>query len=164
MNLHSFTEYLKYSRKAKGRHGTHSPFVYALVEEVLQDKGPLKKQYNINCAGMELKYENLLSRIAAYYNYENIVCLPGTVNGLADMLVVHTESGEWAALLEQNLQWLKNESMVVITGIHKTAAHSTAWAKLTAYTEVRMSIDLYGMGLLLFRQEFKEKQHFILKY
>ncbi len=162
--MHAFIAYLKYTLKAKGRHGTHSPFVYDLVDHVLLDKGPLEKQFSVNCPSLELKYENLLCRIASHYNYQHIVCLPGSVNKPVDMLVINAEPATWLMLLEENMHLLKNDSMVVIGGIHKTAAHSSNWKKLTAHNHVRMSIDLYGIGLLLFKQEFKEKQHFVLKY
>jgi len=35
---------------------------------------------------------------------------------------------------------------------------------MCANEEVRMSIDLYGTGLLFFKQSFKEKQHFVLQH
>ena len=164
MSLHAFIAYLKYTWKAKGRHGTHSPFVYDLVDHVLLDKGPLKKQYNIHCPGLELKYENLLCRIAAYYNYDNIVCLPGPINNQPSMFLINTEPGTWLNLLAENIQLLQNDSMIVVSDIHKTTAHSSAWRKLATYNHVRMSIDLFGIGVLLFKQEFKERQHFTLKY
>ena len=166
MTLHAFIEYIKYTWKAKGRHGTHSPFVYELADHVLLDKGPIKKEYFIKCPSVELKYENLLSRIAAYYNYKEIITLPGTneISKHADMLLISSEPSTWLNLPNEYAHLLKNESAVVITGIHKNAAHSAAWKKLTTNDKVRMSIDLYGIGLLLFRKEFKEKQHFVLKY
>jgi hypothetical protein len=166
MPLHAFIEYLKYNWKAKGRHGTHSPFVYDLIDHVLLDKSPLKKQYLVKCPGLDLKYENLLCRIAAYYNYRDIVSLAATntIRCKADMLLINSDPSTWAAILNEHRDLLENESVAVITGIHETAAHSTAWEKFTADTNVRMSIDLYGIGLLFFKEEFKEKQHFVLKY
>jgi len=166
MTLHALIAYLKYTRKAKGRHGTHSPFVYDLVDNVLLDKDPIKKEYFIKCPSLELKYENLLSRIAAYYNYKEIVTLPGTnaIINRPDMLLINSEPNTWLNLPDEYAPLLKNESVIVITGIHKTAAHTGAWKKLAANDKVSMSIDLYGIGLLLFKEEFKEKQHFVLKY
>lgn len=36
MTLHALIQLLLYKRKAKGRHGTHSPFVYAFIEDGIQ--------------------------------------------------------------------------------------------------------------------------------
>ena len=38
VTLHAILQYLRHWRRAHGRHGTHSPFVYGFVEEVLRQK------------------------------------------------------------------------------------------------------------------------------
>ncbi len=53
---------------------------------------------------------------------------------------------------------------MMVAGIHKTKRHSAKWLRLRKHPKVMMSIDLYGVRLLFFRKEFKEKQHFVLKY
>jgi len=165
MTLHSFIEYLKYKWKAKSRHGVHSPFVYDLIDHVLLDKGYIKKEDVIKCPAVALKYENLICRIAVYYNYRDIVQIPVVAESkTVDMLLINGKPNEWPTLLNEHLHLLKNESVVVITNIHNTTAHSTAWKKIIAHDNVRMSIDLYEIGLLFFKEEFKEKQHFVLKY
>ena len=68
------------------------------------------------------------------------------------------------SLLVEQLPLLNRNGVVILSGIHKTAAHSKAWRNVSKHSEVRMSIDLFGIGLLLFREEFKERQHFVLKY
>jgi len=169
MTIHAITQYLGYSRKAKGRHGVHSPFVYDFIEHVLLDKGLIEKKFIVECPGIALRFENIISRMAAYYNYRNILHLPlkndNGQNGVIDMLLLNGEEPrQWYNEFNKYFSLLKNGSVVVIAGIHKTAGHTAAWNILYKHPEVRMSIDLYGIGLLFFREEFKVAQHFILKY
>jgi hypothetical protein len=169
MTLHAFIEYLKYNRKAKGRHGTHSPFVYDLIEHVLRNKELIDKTYIVAYPSLALRYENLISRIAAYYGYRNILYLPSEndhiINAHADMLLLSdAQPLQWLNLLDKYVYLLYNKSAVAAIGIHKTAEHIKQWQKLCTHSKVRMSIDVYGIGLLFFREEFKEPQHFILKY
>ncbi|MEI8278803.1 MAG: hypothetical protein WCG87_03510 [Bacteroidota bacterium] len=163
MTLHEFGQFLIYKWQAKTRHGIHSPFVYDLIDNVLRDKSPLRSTHSINCPGLELKYENLINRIADYYNYNNIVSLP-TENNDADMLLMFSTVNTWIKTIKAHQHLLKDNSMVIITDIHKTLAHTTEWNKLCADSFVQMSIDIYQIGFLLFRKEFKEKQHFKLQY
>jgi hypothetical protein len=39
-----------------------------------------------------------------------------------------------------------------------------AWDNIKEHKSVRCSIDLFFMGIILFRQEFKEKQHFAIQF
>ena len=165
MNPYQIIQFFKYKWKAMGRHGTHSPFVYAFIEEVLHDYEIIPREYIVSCPWLGLRFENILSRIAARYQFKNILFLPKQPAGAADMVIMdRKEPQNWKSQLEAILPQLKNESVVVVPDIHTSKALGLAWAGLCKHPEVRMSIDLYGMGLLLFREEFKVPQHFVLQY
>lgn len=48
MNLHAFTTYIRYRLQAKTRHGIHSPFVYAFIDNCLGVKSGLSLEERIN--------------------------------------------------------------------------------------------------------------------
>jgi hypothetical protein len=48
MNVHSFIQYITYRSKAKTRHGIHSPFVYAFVDNCLGKQSNLNLEQRIN--------------------------------------------------------------------------------------------------------------------
>ena len=170
MTIHAITQYLRYKWKAMGRHGIHSPFAYAFVEDVLQDRG---KRFNNMEAypaypWLGVKYAKLLTRMTSYYGYTDLLTAPAdksTLKDKYDMLLFKPEDPrQWGLLMDEYCYLLKNNSMVLIPAIHKTGAHTAAWHGLCMNARVRMSIDVYGAGLLLFKMEFRERQHFVLGY
>jgi hypothetical protein len=56
-----------------------------------------------------------------------------------------------------------HNTIIVLQDIHRSQGHTNAWEKICLDANVKLSIDLYGLGLLFFRADFKEKQHFILR-
>ncbi len=161
MSLYSLIAYLKYRRTAKGRHGTHSPFVYALVDEVLLAKGSNNPTgiFAPGKAGLSQKYVSLLNRIASYYRYSDVVLASEASGGKHDMVLWDTKENN----LDKLLPLVMEDGMIVVPNIYNTEADTTLWNTLRQNGSVRMSIDLFGVGLLLFRKEFKERQHFVLK-
>jgi predicted O-methyltransferase YrrM len=65
-------------------------------------------------------------------------------------------------------EWLaKNytENMILIfDDIHWSPDMLAAWEIICADHRVRCSIDIFQFGLVFFRTDFKEKQHFVLKF
>ncbi len=168
MTIHAFIEYLKYRSKAKGRHGTHSPFVYSFIEDIVQDRKKISINNQIEFPGLPLQYTKLLNRIIQYYNYKNIRWLPAeqsdNVKDCDVIILPPKEPMLWASLANKHFSTPKNDTAVFVLNIHKTVLYSNEWNRICNHPEVLMSIDLYDIGLLFFKKDFKEKQHFILKY
>lgn len=169
MTSHAFQQFLAYKWSAKSAHGTHSPFVYDFIENVLRNKKTVAGTGYPELKYMPVKYVKLIGSIMQHYGFHRIFS-PG-INHIAspvlpvDILMLTNISPEqWTGELNKYRQLLESKGIVFIAGIHATAEHSKAWADLCTHTGVRMSIDLFGAGLLLFRDEFRERQHFILKY
>ena len=166
MTLHAIAAYVGYRWKAKDLHGVHSPFAYDLNEHVLRkSKGCESEMYK----WLPLKYNMLLGRLQVYYNYSRVLRLPPQDEDPEalkyDILLMDaTIPGEWISLFNRYRGLIKNNSMVLLEGIHTTKRHTAKWLRLQKHPAVRMSIDLYGVGLLFFKEEIKEKQHLVLKY
>lgn len=70
---------------------------------------------------------------------------------------------------EPTLQYVKllmprlhERSVLVIGDIHWSSGMEAAWAELRQHPRVTISVDLFHMGVLFFRSEPQEKEHFTL--
>lgn len=57
-----------------------------------------------------------------------------------------------------------SSSVLILDDIHWSAEMEEAWEYCRKHTEVRLSIDLFFMGALFFRNEILEKQHFSIRF
>lgn len=57
-----------------------------------------------------------------------------------------------------------NNSVFVFDDINWNNEMKKAWEEIKAHPEVTLSLDLFSVGIIFFRKEQKEKEHFILKY
>ena len=131
MSPHALAEYIRYRLKAKTRHGVHSPFVFALIENILREKSAVPFE----------------TRLGKYFH--------------APVVIAGELPDDWETALHHIHG---NKTILLIPGIHTSPLHSNRWNELIASGKVKLSIDLYKTGMLFFREEFKEKQHFVLRY
>lgn len=188
---HKIKEYLKYQRKAKTRHGVHSPFVYQFVEQVLRKKGT-KDSNLIFATSRHKKYVN---KLINYYHPHHILWLTNREGATENFVSIEQENKHRIKLKSEQFDfdrfneypkvdlflfdlivpedlihawekykpYLTPNSMVLISSLHDSKEQTAAWERICVDKTVRLSLDLYRVGLLFFKEEFKEKQHFVLK-
>ena len=57
-----------------------------------------------------------------------------------------------------------NNSILVFDDIHWSSEMESAWETIKKDAAVTCSIDLFFIGIVFFRKEFKEKQHFVIRF
>ncbi len=65
---------------------------------------------------------------------------------------------------EQLLPRVNNDSILIFDDVYWSASMQSAWAMIRSHPQVRCSIDLFRMGIVLFRSEFHEPLHIRLRY
>lgn len=60
----------------------------------------------------------------------------------------------------QFLAKTNSETIMVFDDIHWSAEMEQAWEAIKSHPRVRCTIDIFFLGFVFFREEFKEKQHF----
>lgn len=62
-----------------------------------------------------------------------------------------------------NFKTVNENTVVILENIHQTQNSLEAWNQLLAKPEVKLSLDVFDFGILLFKKDFLAKQHFVLK-
>lgn len=65
---------------------------------------------------------------------------------------------------EQILPHLQEHSVLVFDDIHWSAEMEAAWHTIQKHPAVTLSIDLFFLGLVFFKKDFKVKQHFTIRF
>jgi predicted O-methyltransferase YrrM len=64
----------------------------------------------------------------------------------------------------QLLPKMKNDSILIFDDIHWSTGMEQAWQGIQQDPAVRCTVDLFFIGIVFFREEFREKQHFTIRY
>ncbi len=64
----------------------------------------------------------------------------------------------------QLLPSLQNDSILIFDDIHWSAEMEEAWKAICASEKITLSIDLFFIGIVFVKSEFKEKQHFSIRF
>lgn len=182
-------KYLQYYWKganSKG-HGVHSPFVFKFIQDQLNASNSagvieenaiansilLKEINGVGPTSLPKKIIKLLARIVDQLKPVNTCVLSGASNPLC---FTKAETIDFAYLGPANstnsilenadsvLQRMHSDAWLIIEGIHVSAEMESAWEGLKKHPKIRLSIDLFFIGILFCRKEQKEQEHFIIRY
>jgi predicted O-methyltransferase YrrM len=64
----------------------------------------------------------------------------------------------------QFLEKAHNDTVLVFDDIHWSKEMEKAWREIQQHPSVRCTIDVFFLGFVFFRKEFKEKQHFTIRF
>ena len=65
---------------------------------------------------------------------------------------------------QQLLSKTNNDSILVFDDIHWSGEMEDAWQTIKEHKAVKCTMDLFFIGIVLFRKEFKEIQHFTIRF
>lgn len=158
-------EYTAFLWKAKGRHGTHSPFAYWLVDTVGRQKQGTQQLINSAPAAKHaLRFIAKLRNCLPQHRFEpaqpNASHLVATShNNLATIYLLSCEQLEnW--LLQTNFS-MHQESILVVYDL-KEKRNQVRWQQLCQSSAFHFSADCFHFGILSPRPG-QAKQHFYLK-
>jgi predicted O-methyltransferase YrrM len=99
-------------------------------------------------------------------NFDNT--LSSVVRGLSTVAFVFIDGNHRQEPTERYFKELltktSNDSILVFDDIHWSSEMEEAWETIKDNAAVTCSIDLFFIGIIFFRKEFKEKQYFAIRF
>lgn len=170
-------KYLRHYLVSHSRHGTHSPFVYQLVDEVLYRK-PTVDEFNAvplfyKRAGKKAikKYlflERLLKTFAfttftirAKEDQENLLSLFEQIRNSDSVRVIHyiDTDEDYRSVLDD----VKEHDILIIEEPHASKKQEKHWDLLKQTERVVVTIDLFYLGLVFFKKG-QRKEDFVIRF
>jgi NADH:ubiquinone oxidoreductase subunit len=171
IRLYKYFNYYITASSGKG-HGVHSPFVFNFISSILNNK-ELKQEANYSN-----KYRALLIRMVAYYMPVVVMELEATPSNKANVLegienadsmgLLYIKQIKNAEVLmsyfNAAIKKVNTQSILIFEGIHESKEMEANWEKIKMHYKVKLTIDLYKLGIVFFRQEQLEKENFTIRF
>ena len=94
--------------------------------------------------------------------------LPTLLNSITTVDVLYIDGNHayepTMRYFELALQKKNHQSVFIFDDINWSEGMQQAWKEICSHPEVTLSLDFFFFGVVFFRREHKQKEHFILKY
>ncbi len=168
-------------------HGVHSPFVFKFIRECLNVSSAQQSIENItpefkllleeidavSTISLPEKIKKMLVRLVDQLKPVYTCVIAGgakpadcTKSERIDFVFLG-EGTSTATILHNSgllLDRMHLDAWMIVEGIHVSAEMEAAWEELKKHPKIRLSIDLFSVGILFCRKEQKERTHFIIRY
>lgn len=134
---------------SNSRHGTHSPFVYKLADEVIYRSLP-KRCYLDSASDKTLC---LTRAISSYLRKELELA---SSDAILQMDVMERP-------LDDIMELMKEVPVLIVNNIYRNTTAKKKWSALKADQKTGVTIDLFYFGLIIFRKE-QPKENFKLRF
>lgn len=151
---------------AKG-HGTHSPFVYHFIENVLNDN---RHFYDFdNLKKYKTKTDKLIFRIIVNYQFKNVCYLDKNKNLGAKILLsqhdaIVIDDIKSVDTIELDDNETHQLQMILIKNIDKNKWLNNYFISLQQNKNFNLSINLFSLGIVVFNKNILQPQHFNIKF
>ncbi|GGC24426.1 hypothetical protein GCM10011386_15480 [Parapedobacter defluvii] len=152
-----YVDYILHFLTSHSRHGTHSPFVYKLVDEVIY--APRRSQEPLG------KVERLIARLIARFTPDTVYRIgePLPTYPLDLVIVNGNDVDRLTSQLRQLWSQLHTGSVLVLIGIYRGKQMRKFWRTLQKRPDVTVTVDLFHLGMVFFH-EGQAKEDFRIRF
>lgn len=166
--------YINYKLFSNSLHGTHSPFVYKFLEDVVYNTDAIHSDivYLNNHISRSKKYNDLLIRMVDYFKIRSVTSginlsiqdFKQTINSIDSIQLLILNEAEFTyELFEHSLSKVNECSIIVVEGIRFSNVDLNQWKKIQDDQRAIVTIDLFEIGIVFFRTQ-QPKENFLIDY
>ena len=150
-----YFDLIKHFIVSHSRHGTHSPFVYAMADQVIYSKTHFWSAEVSFPTSFRFRYRELLAAVLSYLGIRELTLTESWQQGGAVWTDLETISSP------ELFEFLQNGTVLIVHEPYKDS--KLRWNELIADPRVIVSVDLFHFGILM-RREGQRKENFRLRY